>query len=59
MTEYYVFMKQGYDRAYWCVAGNEVSFLDAICFLTYDEAVEYAKTLNESRRNRQGSNRAS
>ena len=57
-NDYIVFTKQGYDRPYYCVAGREVTYNDAICFLTYDEAHSYAndlskrlkaKTSNESR----------
>ncbi len=50
---YFVFIKQGYDRQYYCVAGHEISLIDGICFLTNEEAHKYAenksKTRNESR----------
>ena len=50
---YFVFVKQGYDRPYFCVAGHEISLENAIMFLTPKEANQYAefksKTRNESR----------
>lgn len=53
VNDYFVFIKQGYDRQYYCVAGREIDFSNAICFLTNKEAVDHAeaksKTLNESR----------
>lgn len=53
VNDYFVFIKQGYDRHYYCVAGREINFKDAVCFLTNKEAVDHAeaksKTLNESR----------
>lgn len=57
-TDYFVFIKQGYDRQYYCVAGREIQHNDGICFLTNEEAWQYAeaksKALNESRGTSQG-----
>lgn len=54
VKDYFVFIRQGYDRQYYCVAGREISLQDAVCFLTNQEAVSYAedksKTLHESGR---------
>ena len=54
VKDYFVFIKQGYDRQYYCVAGREINLQDAVCFLTNQEAVSYAedksKTLHESGR---------
>jgi hypothetical protein len=53
VKDYFVFIKQGYDRQYYCVAGREINLQDVVCFLTNQEAVSYAeaksKALNESR----------
>lgn len=49
---YFVFAKEGYDRRYWCVAGDEKSLEDAICFLTHKEASEYAERLNKEKENK-------
>jgi len=46
-NDYIVFIRQGYDRPYYCVAGREISHNDAICFLNYDEAHDYANTLSQ------------
>jgi len=45
--DYFVFSKQGYDRMYYGVAGREISFTDAIMFLTKEEAEHHAETLNK------------
>jgi hypothetical protein len=56
--DYFVFIKQGYDRQYYCVAGREINYNDAICFLTNKEAVAHAesksKALHEPRSTGQG-----
>jgi hypothetical protein len=46
--EYFVFTKQGYDRAYYCVAGREISHNDAVCFLTHNEAHNHANNLSKN-----------
>ena len=52
-TDYFVFIKQSYDRYYFCVAGREININNAICFLTNEEATKHAKAkskaINESR----------
>ena len=51
--DYYVFIRESFNRKYYCVAGREVDHSNAICFLTNEEAVSYAetksKTLHEPR----------
>ena len=47
-TKYYVFIKQGYDRMYYCVAGREINLNDAVCFLTNKEAYSYAESKNQT-----------
>ena len=58
VKDYFVFIKQGYDRQYYCVAGREINLNDAICFLTNKEAIAHAeaksKTLHEPRSTGQG-----
>jgi len=56
IDHYIVFRKQGYDRMYYGVAGKEISYLNAVLFLTEKEAHNYVKekTLNESRSTSQG-----
>ena len=58
VKDYFVFIKQGYDRPYFCVAGREINLQDAVCFLTNNEAVDYAeaksKKINESRSSSEG-----
>ena len=49
MMKYFVFVKEGYDRQYWCVAGNEMSLEQCICFLTKKEADKYAERLNNEK----------
>lgn len=46
--DYYVFIKENFNRKYYCVAGREVNFNDAICFLTNEEAVEYAESKSKA-----------
>jgi hypothetical protein len=50
INHYIVFRRQGYDRMYYGVAGKEISYQDALLFLTEKEAYDYVKekTLNES-----------
>ena len=52
--DYYVFIRESFNRKYYCVAGREINLQDAVCFLTNQEAVSYAedksKTLHESGR---------
>ena len=51
INHYIVFTKQGYDRMYYGVAGKEISYNDALLFLTLKEAQNYAdskeKALNQ------------
>lgn len=56
IDHYIVFQRQGYDRMYYGVAGKEITYADAVLFLTEKEAYDYAeeKTLNESRSTSQG-----
>lgn len=58
VKDYFVFIKQGYDRQYYCVAGREINLNDAICFLTNEEAIAHAesksKALHEPRSISQG-----
>ena len=65
---YFVFVKQGYDRAYYCVAGRDIKLEDAVCYLFQNEAANICtqknirlndelrqkETLNESRSTSQG-----
>ncbi len=48
-TDYFVFIRQGYDRPYYCVAGREISHNNGICFLTNDEAWKYAEDKSKAR----------
>lgn len=43
---YFVFVKQGYDRQYYCVAGRETSLEDAVCYLFQNEAAKVCATMN-------------
>ena len=58
VKDYFVFIKQGYDRQYYCVAGREINLNDAICFLTNKEAIAHAEAksqkIHESRSTGQG-----
>ena len=47
VKDYFVFIKQGYDRHYYCVAGREISLNDAVCFLTNKEAVAHAEAKSQ------------
>lgn len=53
--KYYVFIKQGYDRMYHCVAGRETGLNDAVCFLTSKEAYSYAESKNQAVNESRGS----
>jgi hypothetical protein len=50
IDHYIVFRRQGYDRMYYGVAGKEISYQDALLFLTEKEAYDHIeeKTLDES-----------
>jgi hypothetical protein len=56
IDHYIVFRRQGYDRMYYGVAGKDISYQDAILFLTEKEAYDYVKekAINESRSSGQG-----
>jgi len=43
---YFVFVKQGYDRAYYCVAGRDIKLEDAVCYLFPNEAARICATMN-------------
>ena len=43
---YFVFVKQGYDRAYYCVAGRAIKLEDAVCYLFPNEAAKVCTTMN-------------
>jgi ribosomal protein L9 len=43
---YFVFVKQGYDRAYYCVAGRDIKLEDAVCYLFQNEAAKVCTTMN-------------
>jgi hypothetical protein len=43
---YFVFVKQGYDRAYYCVAGRNIKLEDAVCYLFPNEAARICTTMN-------------
>ena len=43
---YFVFVKQGYDRAYYCVAGRDIKLEDAVCYLFPNEAAKVCTTMN-------------
>ena len=43
---YFVFVKQSYDRAYYCVAGRDIKLEDAVCYLFPNEAAKVCTTMN-------------
>jgi len=43
---YFVFIKQGYDRAYYCVAGRDIKIEDAVCYLFSTEASKICTNMN-------------
>lgn len=47
VKHYLVFRRQGLDRMYYGVAGKEVTYADAVLFLTEKEANNYADKLNK------------
>lgn len=44
---YFVFVRQGYDRAYYCVAGRDIALKDAVCYLFQTEAARVCTTMNQ------------
>jgi len=46
VKHYLVFRRQGLDRMYYGVAGKEITYKDAVLFLTEKEANTYADKLN-------------
>ncbi len=44
INQYLVFVK--YNPTQYCVAGKEISYKNAICFNSYNEAHEYANKLS-------------
>ncbi len=46
LSHYFVFGKHSFDRMYWGVAGKDISYNDAVLFLTPKEANAYADKLN-------------
>ena len=46
IKHYLVFRRQGLDRMYYGVAGKDISYRDAVLFLTEKEAQSYADKLN-------------
>jgi len=57
VMDYFVFIKHGYDRPYFCVAGREINFNDAVCFLTNEEAVSYAESKSKALHEPRGSSK--
>lgn len=43
---YFVFVKQSYDRAYYCVAGRDIKLEDAVCYLFQNEAANICTQKN-------------
>jgi len=43
---YFVFVRQGYDRPYYCVAGRDIDLEDAVCYLFQNEAAKVCTTMN-------------
>jgi hypothetical protein len=68
ILSYYVFVRAGFDRNYYCVAGHDIKHEDAVCYLFLNEAANVCtqknmrlndelrkeETLNESRGTSQG-----
>ena len=43
---YFVFVRQGYDQHYYCIAGRDIKLEDAICYLFQNEAANVCTTMN-------------
>jgi hypothetical protein len=48
LDHYFVFGKHSFDRMYYGVAGKDISYNDAVMFLTSKEANDYANKLNKA-----------